>query len=351
MARVASEADFGAVVGRLERYATAKPNAYRLRVLGMVAVGYGFIGLLMAAVPLLVVAGVVIIRYWHSSALAVVKLVMIPELVGGYSLARAVWVRAPRPMGIEVSRADAPELFATLDSIRARLQGPSIAHVLVVDDFNCAVVQHGRLGVFGWMENYLIIGLPFAMALGVDDLRSVLAHEYGHLSGRHGHFGSWVYRLRRTWSTLQASAAQGASLGSRVLRRFADWYAPHFNAYTFVLARRNEYQADQLSASVVGAHDAGRALVRSEACGYELARDFWPRFRRGARDTATPPQLPYSMMRAYLMQPSSAASAETTMATIMGQVTGYADTHPSSPHHHAGDQAGDESDARADPDR
>jgi hypothetical protein len=59
-----------------------------------------------------------------------------------------------------------------------RFRTPRFHHVLVTDDFNAAVVQAPRLGLFGWYRNYLLIGLPLAKALTVEQFKAVLAHEF-----------------------------------------------------------------------------------------------------------------------------------------------------------------------------
>ena len=50
-------------------------------------------------------------------------------------------------------------------------------------------------------------------------------------------------------------------------RKALGWYVPYFNAYTFVLARANEYQADRASADLVGADVAAHALKRVNLAG------------------------------------------------------------------------------------
>ena len=71
---------------------------------------------------------------------------------------------------------------------------------IIDDEFNACIVQIPRFGLFGGARNYLVIGLPLMQTLTVEQFAAVLAHEYGHLSGAHGHFSAWIYRLRVTWS-------------------------------------------------------------------------------------------------------------------------------------------------------
>ena len=63
-----------------------------------------------------------------------------------------------------------------------------------------------------------------------------------------GRFGAFIYRLRLTWGTIQDLTGQWQGWASKPFRSLVGWYAPYFNAYTFVLARANEYEADATSA-------------------------------------------------------------------------------------------------------
>ena len=176
----------------------------------------------------------------------------------------------PAPEGRFITRGQAPELFAVLDGLRKKLRGPPIHHVLITGDFNAGIVQVPRLGVAGWPANYLLLGLPLMQALSGQHIEAVLAHEYGHLAGAHGRFASWIYRVRLAWAQLAATLEETAQWSALLFRRFFAWYAPYFAAYTFVLARANEYDADRCSADIVGADIAADALVSVAVKGRHL---------------------------------------------------------------------------------
>ena len=109
-------------------------------------------------------------------AVFAVKLVM---LIGALLLVvlRALWVRLQPPDGEPLARGDAPELFALLDRLRARLNTPPLHQVLVTADFNAGITQVPRLGVFGWHRNYLILGLPLMRCVSAPQLEAVAAYE------------------------------------------------------------------------------------------------------------------------------------------------------------------------------
>ena len=264
--------DFKRMVACLERESAAAPRAYRLRVTALMLLGFGILGLLLGAmgIGLVAVVGVAIAiaLTGGKAALLVFKLgklvvlLLVPVWYLMKATAKALVVRVPAPQGREIVRAQAPALFAAIDDMQRRMKGPRFHHVLVDDDVNAGVTQRPAFGLFGWPRNYLVLGLPLLEALPADEALSVVAHEYGHLAGGHGRFSAFVYRLRHTWGTVQAHIDSVEGWIGRLVAPLIRWYVPYFNAYTFVLARADEYRADAASADLVGAQHAAHALTR-----------------------------------------------------------------------------------------
>jgi Zn-dependent protease with chaperone function len=282
------QARFDAMVRRLEAHSQHFPRRYQAEVALLALAGFVLLVLIlsMAGLGLVVLAGLVVavVLTGGHAALLLIKLgklllfLAIPLWFLIKSSMGALFTRLPKPQGMEVTRAQAPALFEAMDRMRQRMKGPRFHHVLITDDVNAAVMQRPVFGLFGWPRNYLILGLPLLESFGPDEALAVVAHEYGHLAGSHSRFGAYIYRLRQTWGTIQAIASQWQGWMGRRLQAIVGWYAPYFNAYTFVLARTNEYQADAASAELVGASTMARALKRSQLASahYEafMARTF-----------------------------------------------------------------------------
>lgn len=109
--------------------------------------------------------------------------------------------------------------------------------MLLSDDFNAAVTQVPRLGIFGWPRNYLLLGLPLMKVLSREQFKAVLAHEYGHLAGGHARLSNWIYRQRQRWGKLLNALSEYQGYGSFLFLPFLRWYTPYFNAFSFPLAR------------------------------------------------------------------------------------------------------------------
>ncbi len=320
-----SIAEYQVLIGRLERLAADAPRRYLWRVGLLAVLGIGFVAAAFVAAAGLVVGVAVLILV--SKKLVLIKIAWIP-LVFAWMILRAMWVQIPPPEGRPLSSRDAPELFDEIEDVRKAVGAQKIHRVVLIPDFNAAVAQVPRLGLLGWPENYLVVGLPLLASLTRDEFRAVLAHEFGHLSRHHARFGNWIYRIRQTWYRLLAILEREGSFTTRVFAKFFDWYAPYFNAYSFVLARANEYEADRASARVAGAPAAASALVAVHAKAAYLENQYWEKLWAGVRDRAEPPAGPYSDLVARCKQlPADVGKAYAKVA--LDTKPDLNDTHPS----------------------
>ena len=289
---------FERMVARLETQSAQRPRAYQAKVALLALLGFALLALIvsMSGLGLLLIAGagIAMLATGGKAIILLLKLgkllllLAIPLWLLLKSSMQALFVRLPAPEGRELKRCEATALFEAMDRMRERMKGPRFHHVLITDDVNAAVVQRPALGLFGWPRNYLLLGLPLLEAMTPDEALAVVAHEYGHLAGSHGRFGAFIYRLRLTWGTVQAVTSQWPGWVGTGARKALGWYVPYFNAYTFVLARTNEYQADRASADLVGADVAAHALKRVNLAGPRHER-FMDDVAARVRNDAEPP--------------------------------------------------------------
>lgn len=282
--------NFEQLITRLEKTAQANPQSYLLSVLGVALLGFMILGLVIGlsllSVGLIVGLVAVVILSGGKALIFIAKLgklivlLAIPAWMMAKSSVTLLFSRFPKPTGRELKPAEAPVLFARLDDMRARMKGPRVHKVLLTDELNASIVQHPRFGLLGWEENYLILGFPLLQALNEDETFAVVAHEYGHLSGHHSRLGGFIYRFRLAWGRLQEMSEQWNDWGSKLIARLFKWYAPYFNAYTFVLARQNEYMADQSSVELAGQQNAANALMRINIASRFEDETFWPSINR-----------------------------------------------------------------------
>jgi len=316
---------FDQLVARLEQLAGRSPLTYKTRVGLLALLGYGYIFTVLAALAaILALLGLAASSGKH---LHVIGKLAFPLLLLAGVILRSLWVRLAEPEGRVLAPQEVPELFAAIADLRRRLRGPRIHRVLLTDEYNASVTQTPRLGLFGWQKNHLILGLPLMHALSPEQFRAVLAHEYGHLAGAHSRFSGWIYRIRKSWHQLmEALDQQGRA--TFLFKKFFDWYSPFFAAYSFVLARANEYQADRAAKDLVGAHHAADALINFSIKSTLLHERFWPRVHERADREAAPAFGPYSQMAGTLNQLLATEQADQWLGAELARKTGSDDTHP-----------------------
>lgn len=320
--------EFEALVKRLEREVDEQPHWYRAKLCLLALLGYAYILGILAALVGAVFLLAVMVSQAHGAAYVAGKIGWV-LLILIWVICRSLWITLPEPQGVEIRPEQAPELFRRLDRVQTALGGPSLSSVIIVGDFNASITQLPRLGIFGWNRNILALGWPLLLALNADQCEAVVAHEFGHLSSSHGRFAAWVYRIRTTWFALMESLKQETGVGGILFGRFFSWYAPAFGAYSFVLARRHEFDADRLGADLVGAAVSGQALIGT--CLWNAALDelFWNDFQKGARLSPEPPLDLYAAMERFFRSPPSSERLAHWLRISLQVKTTSEDTHPS----------------------
>ncbi|HEX3134290.1 MAG TPA: M48 family metalloprotease [Planctomycetota bacterium] len=318
-------ATYDALVTWAEETAARSPTRYHTWVGFFAGLGYlvicsalvlGFILMAVAVVGL-----VMAVAAGHTSE-AIIKFAAITGIFGVglmWSVVKGLMGGFPPAEGTPLTSAQAPGLFDEVDRLRRALNVPPVHRVVLTDEFNAALYQRPRLGPFGWFQNTLIIGLPLLRQFSVDQARAVIAHELGHLRGEHGRFGAKIHRLRVIWSRLTAGN------NTKLLGAFLRWYAPRFNAYTFVMARMHEREADLASAELCTPTAAGSALMRAAVIGRVYGR-FWERISVLAAREAEPPADIFNRLDRSLAEPPP--EARRWLHEELKRSNSREDTHP-----------------------
>ncbi len=319
---------YEALVQRLEGYARTHAGRYAVRVGVLAGLGYGYVWLVLLLATGLLVGLVRLEIVGGFGGGGMIRVILALVLVV-YTILRALWVPFQPPVGIAISRTDAPALMALVDELVGAVHARPFDQVVVSEDVNAAVSQRPRFGLLGGYRNYLIVGLPLAHALWAEEFRAVLAHEVGHLSRAHGRFGAWIYRVRVMWLRLGEQMQARRTWGAWLFEWFLKRWSPYFNAYSFVLARSQEYEADRFAVQMGGAVALGRALTRLELASAWLEPRFWAGVRRRLPDAAEPPVGIIGELAAGVRAAIPSDVAHRSLAQALARRTDIADTHPS----------------------
>ena len=325
------------LVQRLEEYAAKNPQQYQWRVAALGVLGYVyFFGIIFSflAIPvgLLLLFWFVPITFWILVKFAL-KLVWLVILGAGAFLAfigntlRSLWTKVPEPVGIVLNRENAPQIFALAEQTSQKLNASFPDRILLTEEYNAAVVTLPRFGMFG-KKVFLLAGLPLMQAISPEQFEAVVAHEFGHISRRHGRFSAWIYRLHETWERFLQSQEQHEHRFAFLYTKFVNWYFPFFSAYSFVLMRRHEREADQDAAQIFGAKPLGEALINLEVKGTNLAQNFWREILDEAAHQTKPPERVFSRM-ALAFRETNDARDTMNLAKAVAVRTDYQNAHPS----------------------
>ncbi|RTL37675.1 MAG: TonB family protein [Candidatus Melainabacteria bacterium] len=229
-------------------------------VLALALLGYLYIFLLI--IGLILLAALIAYFTFKYSHLWFAKLAILLVISAGLML-KALFVRFPEPEGLLIDQTFAPRLSEIIEELRSKTGCPKIHQVQLTGEFNCGIVQVPKLGILGFHKNILRLGLPILDSVTVDEFKSVLAHEMGHLSKKHGVIACWIYQVQKSWDQLfEVLQASEESVGRLPLQLFARWYDPLFAKYSLALCREHELAADQLAATAAGAAVSCDALIR-----------------------------------------------------------------------------------------
>ncbi len=203
---------------------------------------------------------------------------------------------------LEVTAADEPVLFAFIHRVADEAGAPRPHRVFLTPDVNASVFHDLSFRNLVWpSKKNLNIGLGLVNVLTLDELKAVLAHEFGHFAQRTMALGTWVY---------VAQQAIGAIVGRRDgFDRFLDglsrfdlriaWIGwvmrlvvwsirvvldTAFRGLVYLdraLSREMEFQADLVSVALCGSDSLVHALRRLGPADEAMQRALAFASRRG----------------------------------------------------------------------
>lgn len=324
---ILSDEKFEEMVADAEQRYRQDPKGYTNQLVLFALMAYGYIALIFCC--FLALVGFLIYHFMHTRGghYLQIKLLIILGLPLWF-IAKSMWVRVPPPEGIRVTRDDVPKLFDMLDEISSALN-TKVDKVLICNDFNAAITQVPRFGLLGFHENYLLLGLPLMQSCTMAQYKSILAHEFGHLSGNHSKVTAWIYMLRFRWSSLLSRMREESPLVFAIFYIFFCWYAPRYNAYSMTIARSHEIEADDASAKLMKGPTLAQSLVVTALKGRYYGEELWPNFLLKANDSATPPDTIFADFGENLRKlPDDKDKVQSWLEDALKEKTLGTETHP-----------------------
>ncbi|MFF3068930.1 M48 family metalloprotease [Kitasatospora sp. NPDC057904] len=180
---------------------------------------------------------------------------------------------------VEVAPEEEPALWNAVYDLAERLGVRPPTRLYLIPQANAMVLEHASLlGLLGGTRR-LYLGMPLLVGLTQGELEAVICHELGHYAGRHTALSS---------VTRRGTAALGSileRLGRHPMVQAENAYHPAYTWYclfsgyarvylrlTAAVGRRQEFEADRMSAQVVGAAVMADALRNVHSLALAWAR-------------------------------------------------------------------------------
>lgn len=324
-AREAERKKFQQHIERLDELCKTRPKVYFARLIALAALGYAYIWLVLAALAFFCFLLLLLLIKLPFLALKL----GLPLLILIGVIMRSFWIKGtPPPEGVYLKKHEYRQVFEIVEEIRQAINAPRVDAIVIIPDFNAAVLQKARLGLLGWHKNYLLLGMPLMQAFPLDQLKAVLAHEMGHLAKSHSANCAWIYRVRGVWTQLMDNLSGDQSVATVLFGKFFDWYAPYFDASSFALARMQEYHADECAIQLAGRDASAAMLIGTHVKGQFIERKYWQNLWNDTKHLNTPYERPFTDITEKINGTMSLDQASTWLELGFKQKTNYLNTHP-----------------------
>jgi Zn-dependent protease with chaperone function len=186
---------------------------------------------------------------------------------------------------VEIGEDEAPELYAFIRCLCKETRAPLPRRIFLSPEVNASVFYHSSfLNLFLPARKNLLIGLGLVNRLNLSEIKSVLAHEFGHFSQSSMKLGTYVYTSNRIivelvygrdWLddvvaflgridirvAIFAWAFAGILWG---VRKGLEQLYKGINFANLALSRQMEFNADLVAVSVAGSDAGVNGLARTE---------------------------------------------------------------------------------------
>jgi Zn-dependent protease with chaperone function len=225
------------------------------------------------------------------------------------------------PGSVQVTEEEQPELFRVVGEVADAMNAHRPDEVYLVHDVNAFVLEDTRLLGLITRKRVMGIGLALMNTFTVDEMRGVIAHEFGHYAGGDTRLAPLVYRGRESiFRTLK-------NLGGGILRNIYIAYFKLFLRTSMSVSRNQELAADEWSVRIAGSEPtiATHRRLGANGLAYDafLGRYVQPLWRSGFR-----PVNQFDGFRQMVEHNGNALALAETAKVVLGRSSSEFDSHP-----------------------
>ena len=164
---------------------------------------------------------------------------------------------------------DFPELYRKVNWTAHLMRAPRIHKIYLNTEFNAAVSAE-NIFLPGLRRNVLMLGWPLLCAMSSKGILGTLAHELGHISGRHPFGGALFVRIELFWCSLHLGVF------SFLTNLYARWFLRHLYRYELPVRYAEEQSADSFISRTFGEDYLLECLTRLHVYGTIYAKGgYW----------------------------------------------------------------------------
>ncbi len=191
----------------------------------------------------------------------------------------------------QISERDEPQLFALIHEVVNEVHTSFPKKVFLSHDVNASVFYDSNFwSMFLPIRKNLQIGVGLVNSVTQQELKAILAHEFGHFSQKSMKVGSYVYHVNQIiynmlyknesldnmfekWGNISGYSAIFISLSVFIIQQIQNILK---HLYTYVnlnylaLSREMEFHADEIAAHVAGSQALADSLLRLSFANHAL---------------------------------------------------------------------------------
>ncbi|WP_433895080.1 M48 family metalloprotease [Sphingobacterium mizutaii] len=192
---------------------------------------------------------------------------------------------------IEITQDEQPELFAMIHDLMKEIETDFPQKVFLSHNVNASVFYNSSFwSMFFPVRKNLQIGVGLINSLTNQELRAILAHEFGHFSQRSMKVGSYVYNVNNVIfnmlynnDTLKKMHENLANLSSYIalplnisilsingIQKILQKLYDYVNINYLALSREMEFHADEIAANVAGSNAMTDGLKRLSFANHSM---------------------------------------------------------------------------------
>lgn len=184
---------------------------------------------------------------------------------------------------VEISREEYPKLFDLIEEIAKEAETKFPKKVYLANDVNAAVFYNSSFwSMFFPIRKNLQIGMGLVNTVTEQELKAILAHEFGHFSQRSMSVGSYVYNVNqvifnmlydnesfddmiRAWASISGYFSIFVMVAVKVIQGI-QWILQKMYGFVnlryMALSREMEFHADEVAANIAGSKPLEESLLR-----------------------------------------------------------------------------------------